>query len=82
MSYTGAGGDIAQLLGDVAGFQAAFAFDAATQQWLAFRFGVPAFLNQVTRLERLDGLFLLVEAATTWAFTEAGPTSIAVAASG
>ena len=77
VSYTGASGPIAAILADLATLTAAFVFDAPTQQWLAYRPGAAAFLNQVSTLERLQAVFLILSGPATWTYTEttagAGP---------
>ena len=55
VSYTGASGPIAAILADLATLTAAFVFDAPTQQWLAYRPGAAAFLNQVSTLRASAG---------------------------
>ena len=83
VAYTGSGGDVVALLGEISGLQAAFLYDAAQQRWTAFRPAAPAFLNEATALSRLDALFIMVEGPTAWTFAQAtatGTTAIPAAA--
>ncbi|MEE8336758.1 MAG: hypothetical protein V3R95_01720, partial [Dehalococcoidia bacterium] len=71
VAYTGATGDVATVLAGISGLQSAFLYDAATQSWLSYAPSVPSFVNSLTTLSRLQGVFLVVDGATSWSFAEA-----------
>ena len=70
VSYTGSGGDVAELTADIEGLETAFVYGAGNQRWLAFIPGAPPRVNQFSTLSRLDGVYLVVAATATWTFTE------------
>jgi hypothetical protein len=71
VGYTGASGDASAVLGGIAGLQTAFWFDSATQTWLSYSPSSPSFVNTLKTVSRLDGLFLILDSATSWTYAEA-----------
>ena len=72
VSYTGGGDDIAALTSGIQGLRTVSVLDARGQRWLVFVQGAPPQVNQVSTLSRLDAVFIVVDVATSWTFTEAG----------
>lgn len=70
VTYTGPDGAApADVLAQFAGtgaVEALFAFDNSTHRWRVFRAGAPAFLNDLTALQRFDVVFVLAASPTTW----------------
>ena len=66
IGFTGANAtQLADLLDGLPQITAAFVFDQLSQAWRPFRPGQPAFLSSVTSVDRLTGIFLFNDSAST-----------------
>ena len=65
VGYTGGATALADLLAGLDGVRAAFRFDAELQGYDTFRSGRPPFLSTFSKVERMEGIFLLNEGPST-----------------